>query len=67
VEIQFMRLFHQPIQAACPIEQRILGVQMQVNKVGVRHNSNLTPGRNTGQAKCLTTQIHSLFTHCRSG
>jgi hypothetical protein len=34
-----MGLFHEPIQTASPIEQRILGVQMQVNKVGMRHTT----------------------------
>jgi hypothetical protein len=32
-----MRLVHEPIQAASPIEQRILGVQVQVNEIGMRH------------------------------
>ena len=50
-EFQFVRLFHQPVQAAGPIEQRILGVQMQMNKIGVRHEPNLTPGADAGQAK----------------
>ena len=36
-ELQFARLLHQPVQAAGAIEQRILGVQMQMNKIGVRH------------------------------
>ena len=30
---------HQPVQAAGPIEQGVLGVQVQVNKVGVRHSN----------------------------
>jgi hypothetical protein len=36
-----MRLVHQPIHPAGAIEQRILGVQMQMNKVCVRHESIL--------------------------
>jgi hypothetical protein len=37
-----MRLVHQPVQPAGAIEQRILGVQMQMNKVRVRHGGSLT-------------------------
>jgi hypothetical protein len=36
-----MCLFHQPVKAAGSIEQRKLGVQMQMNKVRVRHDINL--------------------------
>jgi len=38
-----MRPLHQCVQAASAIEQRILGVQMQVDKISVRHADNLTP------------------------
>jgi hypothetical protein len=37
-----MRFVHQPVQPACAIEQGILGVQMQMDKIGVRHGDNLT-------------------------
>ncbi|HET7626553.1 MAG TPA: hypothetical protein VFM25_14960 [Verrucomicrobiae bacterium] len=37
-----MRLVHQPVHAARAIEQGILGVQMQMNKVSVRHETILT-------------------------
>jgi hypothetical protein len=37
-----MRFIHQPVQPACAIEQGILGVQMQMDKIGVRHGDNLT-------------------------
>ena len=40
-EFQLMRLVHQPVQPAGAIEQRILGVQMEMNKVRVRHAVNL--------------------------
>ena len=36
-KFQLVRLVHQPVQTARPIEQRILGVQVQVDKFGVRH------------------------------
>jgi len=36
-----MRLVHQPVQTAGAIEQGILGVQMEMNKIGVRHADNL--------------------------
>ena len=41
-EFQFMGLVHQPVQPAGAIEQRILGVQMEMNKVRVRHEGSLT-------------------------
>jgi hypothetical protein len=37
-----MRLVHQPVQAAGAIEQRILGVQMKMDKIRVRHEESLT-------------------------
>jgi hypothetical protein len=40
-----MRLVHEPVKAACAIEQRILGVQMQMNKIRVRHETILTLNR----------------------
>ena len=41
-KFQFMRLLHQLVQTAGTIEQRILGVQMEVDKISVRrHRSNL--------------------------
>ena len=36
-----MRLVHQPVQTAGAIEQRILGVQVQMDKFGVRHGGTL--------------------------
>jgi len=36
-----MGLVHQPVQAAGAIEQRILGVQVKMDKVSVRHICNL--------------------------
>ena len=41
-EFQFMRLVHQPVHPAGAIEQRILGVQMQMDKIGVWHGDSLT-------------------------
>jgi hypothetical protein len=41
-KFQFMRLVHQPVQTAGAIEQGILGVQMQMDKIGVRHGGSLT-------------------------
>jgi hypothetical protein len=40
-----MRLFHQPVQTARTIEQRIFSVQMQVDKIGMRHEDSLTSAR----------------------
>jgi hypothetical protein len=36
-----MGLFHQSVKAAGAVEQRILGVQMEVNKVRMRHDASL--------------------------
>jgi hypothetical protein len=43
-QLQFVRFFHEPIQSAGAIEQRILAVQMEMNKLGVRHRRNLMAG-----------------------
>ena len=48
-KFQFMGLVHQPVQPAGAIEQGILGVQMEMNKVRVRHGSTLPPGREPAQ------------------
>ena len=40
-EFQFMGLVHQPVQPAGAVEQRILGVQVEMNKVRVRHGGSL--------------------------
>jgi len=40
-ELQFMGLVHQPVQPAGAIEQRILGMEMKMNKVRVRHGHSL--------------------------
>jgi|KBSMisStaDraftv2_1062788.scaffolds.fasta_scaffold1091024_2 hypothetical protein len=34
-----MRFVHEPVQTTCAIEQRILGVQVQMNELGMRHSS----------------------------
>src|SRR5205814_9482041 len=49
--LQFARYVHQPVEAAGAIEQRILRVQMQMDKIRVRHGVNLTPAGNDAQAK----------------
>ena len=40
-EFQVVRFVHQPVQPAGAIEQRILGVQMEMDKIGMRHGSKL--------------------------
>ena len=44
-KFQFMRPLHQRVQAARTIEQRILGVQMQVDKISVRHQKRILRAR----------------------
>ena len=39
--LQLMRLLHQPVEAAGAIEQRILGVQMEMNKISMRHEATM--------------------------
>jgi hypothetical protein len=39
-----MRTLHQPVEPAGAIEQRILGVEVKVDKVRVRHGGTLAPG-----------------------
>ena len=48
-KFQFMRLVHQPVQPAGAIEQGILGVQVQMNKVRVRHGNRLHSGGKSKQ------------------
>src|SRR5947207_3824315 len=43
-EFEFMGLFHQPVETTGPIEQRIFGVQMEMDKIRVRHGATLTRG-----------------------
>jgi hypothetical protein len=38
MEFEFVGLVHEAAQLARSIEQGILGVQMQMNKIGVRHD-----------------------------
>jgi hypothetical protein len=61
-----MRLVHQPIQTAGAIEQGILGVQMQMDKLGVRHGDNLTFHRQdtkTQSFEKLTKMTAAALTH----
>ena len=60
-EFQFMRLVHQPVQPAGAIEQRILGVQMQMNKVRVRHGTKLLHLVGAEQAGAAMGQIKATF------
>jgi hypothetical protein len=53
-EFHFMGFLHEPVQTARAIEQRVLGVQVQMDKVGVRHRPTL-PLRRKGQQG---TDIH---------
>jgi hypothetical protein len=46
-----MRLVHQPGQPAGAIEQRILGVQMQMNKVRVWHGPTPLPDTDCTQER----------------
>ena len=50
-KFQFVRFFHQFVQTAGPIEQGKLAVQMEVNKVGVRHVGILVRGTNAAQVR----------------
>ena len=56
-EFQFMGLVHQPVQPAGAIEQRILGVQMEMNKVRVRHGTKLLHLVGAEQAGAARGQI----------
>ena len=57
-KLQLMRLLHQSVETAGPVEQRILGVQMEMDKIRVRHEANYLPARR-GCKK-------GLFTPCAS-
>src|SRR6185369_327131 len=50
-KLQFMRLLQQSIQTTGAIEQRVLGVEMEMNKIRVRHATNLMPGDRARQAE----------------
>ena len=61
-ELQLVRLVHQPVQTAGAIEQRILGVQMQMNKFGVRHSSTLRQVNQPRQdANCEPSSLRFTF------
>ena len=48
-ELQIMGLLHQPVQTAGAIQQRILRMQMEVDKVRMRHETNVMRGREAAQ------------------
>src|SRR5688572_25615105 len=50
-ETQIASLVHQPIEAAGAVEQRILGVQMKMNEVSVRHRTNLAASKRVVQGE----------------
>src|SRR5438270_886225 len=50
-ELQLMRLVHEPVQPATPIQQGILRVQMQMNKLRVRHTHKLPSDTPRKQAR----------------
>ena len=52
-KLERMRPLHEPVQPAGSIEQRILGVQVKVNKFRVRHSPTLPPRGNQGQAEVI--------------
>ena len=65
-EFQFLRLVHQPGQPAGAIGQRIPGVQMQMDKIGVRHGGNLIFHRQdtkTQSFEKLTKMTAAALTH----
>jgi len=57
-ESQLVRFVDQPVEAAGAIEQRILGVQMEVDKIRVRHEANYLPTPR-GRKKGLFTRLGS--------
>jgi len=54
---------HEPIQAASAIEQRVLGVQMKMDKVGVRHGNNLPLLESEEQARDVHNRFLRLDSH----
>jgi hypothetical protein len=54
-----MRLLHQSIQTAGAIEQRVLGVEMEMNKIRVRHAANLMPDKRGGKRR-----ENNIITNC---
>ena len=66
-ELQLVRLLHQPVQPASPIEQRILGVQMKMDKFRVRHGSSLRRDNRAGQAATeAAARCGAAWLPCRS-
>src|SRR5207248_10559364 len=54
---QFMRPLHEPVQTTGAIEQRELRMQMEMNKVGMRHNRNLPGPASFTQGGLRSTQM----------
>jgi hypothetical protein len=50
IELQFVRLVHQPVKAAGTVQQAILGMQVEMDKFRVRHRLNLIPCGDAAQA-----------------
>jgi hypothetical protein len=53
-----MGFVHEPVQTTSPIEQRVLGVQMEMNKVRVRHGFKLPPGMRKQQGRDVHKKDH---------
>ena len=52
-EFQVAGAGHEAVQAARPIEQGILGVNMQMNKIRVRHDDNVASGRGSDKRETI--------------
>src|SRR5687768_14143292 len=55
-----MRAIHQLVQPARAIEERVLRVEVKMNKIGMRHGVTLIAGRGLGQWMI----VHTGFTIC---
>jgi hypothetical protein len=56
MKLVLVRLVHQSVEAAGAVEQAILRMQMQMDKVRVRHRLNLPLGGTTAQGGDIRMQ-----------
>ena len=57
-EAQLVRPVNEPVQPASAVQQRVLGVQMEVNKISVRHRGQLTAWQRGGARRgCSPTAM----------
>jgi hypothetical protein len=62
---EFVGLLHQLVQTTGAIEQGILGVQVQMNKISVRHDGNLARAKEETKLQSVGRCPREVFTYLK--